>query len=183
MNVGISDLTSERYVAARLQRPLTDFEADSLESLAEQLYPVAANRVPDLLQRCAIDPGYLEGVQAAFSGAIARHLRNPRSITYENEGGYSYGTTSSETEDPLRFTDQEWKLIVGTASALGSFIPGGGRSRYTGSNWHWPPHEVGSYKGYIAEDGTFAPANAEPFQYDLPPFAGTRLADSRFKRW
>lgn len=110
----VRDLVSSDLMEAVMQRPLDEFERQTLPNLAQILYSTARRVNPSLLAQAELDLGYFTDLQSAFSSAAARLVLNPRGLTYEQEGGYAYSAAAPRSDEKLYFTDSELSLIQGT---------------------------------------------------------------------
>jgi hypothetical protein len=133
----------DRYEAAVPDR--TQVILDDAEALLGREVAGIATRIA----LASSDANWLDPalVRKVLCDAVIRLLRNPRSLSWEREGGYSYGMPISFASSPtggVQFTRAELDLLSPTANRVPRVgtIQLGDPYRYPRIRWAEPPVDV-----------------------------------------
>ncbi len=77
-------------VEARLQRALDGVELAAAEVFLDEVSGIARRAIPGIDASTVADPNLAQVVVGRIAGAVARVLRNPEGLTFEQIGAYGY---------------------------------------------------------------------------------------------
>lgn len=94
-------------VEARLQRNLTDLEHTAAAVFLEEAEGIVRRAIPGIDASLVADPNLAVVVAGRVAGAVARVLRNPEGLTFEQIGAYAYRRADAVADGSLYLTAAE----------------------------------------------------------------------------
>lgn len=109
-------------VEARLQRTLEGVELTASAVFLEEAAGIARRAIPGLDASVTVDANLAAVVAGKIAGAVARVLRNPDGVNFEQIGAYAYRRADAVADGSLYLTVDELALMrpAGTSRRVGS---------------------------------------------------------------
>jgi len=94
-----------------LNRPLTAEERDWAKTLLGGAEVMIRSRIPDLVEKAAVDEHWREALVMVEANAALRVLRNPEGYRQETEGNYGYSLSAAVASGHLFIMNSEWDVL------------------------------------------------------------------------